>query len=271
MNNSTIVFIGGGNMAGALIGGLIAAGIAPGRIRASEPDAARREALAREHGIVAEHDNVRMIEGADVVVFAVKPQVLGKVAQECANAIRAARPLVISIAAGVSTTNLAGWLGGDMPIVRAMPNTPALVGCGAAGLYANEQVTVAQRETASSILRAAGEAIWIEDESLMDTVTAVSGSGPAYFFLVIEAMEAAGIELGLAPDDARRLVVQTALGAATMAHRRDVDAAELRRRVTSPGGTTAAALHVFEEGGLRELITRALTAARDRGRELAKG
>jgi pyrroline-5-carboxylate reductase len=269
LDNKTITFIGGGNMATALIGGLIASGIAPKHIRAGEPDADRCARLKNDYGIQADTDNARAIDGADVVVFAVKPQMLPAVAQASAAAIAAAQPLVMSVAAGVTIEALAAWLGSDVAIVRAMPNTPALVGCGAAGLYANAAVTAEQRETAAAIMGAAGEALWIEDESLMDAVTAVSGSGPAYFFLIIELMEQAGAELGLEPADARRLVVQTALGAATMAKNADTDAAELRRRVTSPGGSTAAALGVLEEGGIRELIGRALTAARDRGRELS--
>ncbi|HET7370918.1 MAG TPA: pyrroline-5-carboxylate reductase [Gammaproteobacteria bacterium] len=269
LDNKTITYIGGGNMATALIGGLIASGFPPKHIRVGDPDADRCELLKRDYGIEAETNNARAIDGADVVVFAVKPQMLPGVAAASATAIAAAQPLVMSVAAGVTIEALAGWVGNEMPIVRAMPNTPALVGCGAAGLYANPAVTMEQRETAAAIMGAAGEALWIEDESLMDVVTAVSGSGPAYFFLIIELMEQAGAELGLEPADARRLVVQTALGAATMAKSSDVDAAELRRRVTSPGGTTAAALAVLEEGGIGELIARALTAARDRGRELS--
>lgn len=269
MKDHTITFIGGGNMASALIGGLLANGIAPARIRVAEPDAERRAALGREHRIAAVADNRRAIEGADVVIFAVKPQVLPAVAEECATAIGASRPLVMSIAAGVRAQSISAWLGGEPAVVRAMPNTPALVGRGAAGLYANEHVTPAQCELAMQIMTAVGEALWLDDEALIDAVTAAAGSGPAYIFLVIEAMEAAAIELGLAPADARKLVLQTALGAAAMAHASDVDAAELRRRVTSPGGTTAAALAELEAGGLRELFARALTAARDRGRELS--
>ncbi|HET6725293.1 MAG TPA: pyrroline-5-carboxylate reductase [Gammaproteobacteria bacterium] len=269
LDNRIITFIGGGNMATALIGGLIASGVPPALIRVGEPDADRRAALQRDYGIHAQADNVAAIDGADVVVFAVKPQVLPDIARSAAAAIAVGRPLVMSIAAGVTTSALSGWLGGDVAMVRAMPNTPALIGKGAAGLYANAAVSAAGRNTATAIMEAAGDVIWIDDEDLMDAVTAVSGSGPAYFFLVIELMEQAAVELGLEPADARRLVTQTALGAASMAKAGDVDAAELRRRVTSPGGTTAAALAVFEEGGIGNLVTRALRAARDRGRELS--
>lgn len=269
LDNKTIAFIGGGNMASALIGGLIASGVTPRQIHVGDPDAERRYALEQGCGVHTAADNAQVIENADLVVFAVKPQALPAVAQASAAAIAARRPLIMSIAAGVTTTALAGWLGGNAAIVRAMPNTPALVGCGAAGLYANASVTAEERDTASAIMGAAGEALWVEDESLMDAVTAVSGSGPAYFFLIIEAMQAAGAELGLPPADARRLVLQTALGAASMAKNGDTDAAELRRRVTSPGGTTAAALAVLEDGGIRELFKNALIAARDRGRELS--
>lgn len=271
MKNQTIAFIGGGNMAQALIGGLTASGVASGRIRVSEPDAERRAALEREFGVKVASDNATVIAEADVVVFAVKPQVLSAVARECAAAVAERRPLVISIAAGVDTVHLAEWLGGEPAVVRVVPNTPALVGRGAAALYANAAVTDAQRDTAIEIMRAVGDALWVDDEALMDAVTAVSGSGPAYFFLVIELIEAAAVELGIDPADARRLVLQTALGAATMAKSGDIDAAELRRRVTSPGGTTAAALKVLEDGGIRELFSCALAAARDRGRELSNG
>jgi pyrroline-5-carboxylate reductase len=266
----TITFIGGGNMAAALIGGLIASGVAARRIRVGEPGAERRAALERDHGVRAGADNASVIKGADVVVFAVKPQVLPDVAEASSSAIAATRPLVLSIAAGVTTTALDHWLGGNNAVVRAMPNTPALLGQCAAGLYANAAVTAGQRETAAAIMATAGDTLWVDDESLMDAVTAVSGSGPAYFFLVIELMQQAAADLGLEPAAAERLVTQTALGAATMAKRGDADATELRRRVTSPGGTTAAALEVLEQGGIRELFTRALTAARDRGRELSK-
>ncbi len=269
LNTQTIAFIGGGNMARALIGGLIASGAAPERIRVGEPDDAARDALSRDYGVETENDNARAAQGAEVVVLAVKPQVLAKAAEALAPAVAQDRPLIMSIAAGVTTAVLAKAFAERTPIVRAMPNTPALIGRGAAGLYANATVSPAQRDTAQAIMQAAGEALWIEDEALMDTVTATSGSGPAYFFLVIEAIEAAAAELGLDPLDARRLVLQTALGAAQMAHDGDADVARLRRRVTSPGGTTAAALDVLEKGNLRALFKEALTAARDRGRELS--
>lgn len=269
LDNQIITFIGGGNMASALIGGLIASGVRPAQMRVGEPDAERRASFENDSGVRTGADNGALIDGADVVVFAVKPQLLPKVAQASAEAIQKQRPLVMSIAAGVTTAALEDWLGNDNAIVRVMPNTPALVGCGAAGLYANAAVSDARRETATAIMRAAGEALWMSDEALMDTVTAVSGSGPAYFFLIIELMETAAAELGLDPADARRLVAQTALGAATMVKESDTDTAELRRRVTSPGGTTAAALSVLEDGGIDDLFKRALTAARDRGRGLS--
>jgi pyrroline-5-carboxylate reductase len=203
-------------------------------------------------------------------VFAVKPQVFRTTAELLAEPVAHRRPLVISIAAGINEPDIRRWLGGSAAIVRVMPNTPALLGAGAAALFANAAVSPAQRATAQAMLEAVGLALWIEDESLMDAVTAVSASGPAYFFLLMELMEAAARELQLPAEMARRLVLQTAFGAARMALESEADAAALRRQVTSPGGTTAAALKVFETGELGALVLRALTAARDRGRELSR-
>lgn len=269
LKNQIITFIGGGNMATALIGGLVAGGHSPQRIRVGDPDVSRRKRLKTDYSVGAFANNAAAIAGADVVVLAVKPQMLPAVVAASAEAIRETTPLVVSIAAGVTTASLESRLGKDVAVVRVMPNTPALVGCGAAGLFANSQVTEAQRATASAIVAAAGEGLWVDDEALMDAVTATSGSGPAYFFLVIELMTQAAIGLGLAPDDAEKLVTQTAMGAATMVKNTATDVAELRRRVTSPGGTTAAALETLYDGGIADLFERALTAARDRGRELS--
>jgi pyrroline-5-carboxylate reductase len=193
-----------------------------------------------------------------------------QVAQGISAAVQARKPLIISIAAGIEINSLDKWLGGNLAIVRCMPNTPALVQTGATALYATPQVSEAQRQQADQILKAVGIARWVDDEAQLDAVTAVSGSGPAYFFLVMEAMQAAGEQLGLAPDLARQLTLQTALGSAQMAIESDVDVAELRRRVTSPGGTTHEAISSFENNGLRELFLKALTAARDRSESLAK-
>jgi pyrroline-5-carboxylate reductase len=190
-------------------------------------------------------------------------------AEPLAATVKARKPLVISIAAGILEPDIRTWLGGEAAVVRAMPNTAALLGAGAAALYANPEVTPAQRATAQALLEAVGTALWIDDESLMDAVTALSGSGPAYFFLLMELMEAAALKLGFTPAVAHALVQQTAYGAARMAVESGKTPAELRTQVTSPGGTTAAALAVFEEAKLAAIVGRALTAARDRGRQLS--
>jgi pyrroline-5-carboxylate reductase len=270
MNTKTIVFIGGGNMATALINGLVADGYDPGRIWACDTDREKLANLAACCSIRITNDNPAAVAQADVVVLAVKPQVLEQVARELAAPIAARRPLVISIAAGVRETALREWLGGEVTLVRTMPNTPAMIQAGATVLHAGPGVTAADRDLAESILRAVGLTRWVEDEGLMDAVTALSGSGPAYFFLVMEAMEAAALELGLEADTARLLTLQTALGAARMAMESSDSPARLRERVTSPGGTTERALGVLEEGGLRRLFLEALTAARDRSVELSE-
>ena len=270
MTSPQLAFIGAGNMASALIGGLVKQGFAPARITASDPLPAMLEKLQSVAPVRAIADNIAAIENADVVVLAVKPQVMKPVLQPLAGALQARKPLIISIAAGIEIASIERWLGGNLPIVRCMPNTPALVQIGATGLFANAQVNAAQRNLADSILRAVGIALWVEKESQLDAVTAVSGSGPAYFFLVMEAMQAAGEKLGLPADIAHALTLQTALGAAHMAMSSDVDAAELRRRVTSPNGTTERAIASFENDNLRGMFERALTACNDRSEQLAK-
>lgn len=269
MKSTSIGFIGGGNMARSLVGGLIADGVAPSAFTVSEPDPARRAALAERYGVAVTADNRQAVVGAEVVVLAVKPQVLPGVAREIAAALADRLPLVVSIAAGIRSTDVARWVGDAVPVVRAMPNTPALIGCGATALYAGPGAEARHRELAESILRAAGSVTWVESEPQMDAVTALSGSGPAYFFLLTEAMADAGTALGLRRDTARLLALETALGAARMSVESADDVAELRRRVTSPGGTTEAALAVLEKGGFGGLVDRALRAACERSRELA--
>ncbi len=269
LQDLNLAFIGGGNMARSLIGGLVKQGCDPKRIRVADPSPEQRALLTRLFPVQAVADNREAARDAELLVFAVKPQMLRAAAEGLADVVRAKQPLVISIAAGVNEPDLRAWLGGEAAIVRAMPNTPALLGASAAGLYANPRVTAAQKALAQSLLEAVGTALWIEDESLIDAVTALSGSGPAYFFLLMELMEAAGLELGLPADAARRLTQQTAYGAARMALESGEAPAVLRKQVTSPGGTTAAALAVFEEAGLGAIVRRALTAARDRGRKLS--
>ncbi|GMU46230.1 MAG: pyrroline-5-carboxylate reductase [Porticoccaceae bacterium] len=267
MDYGRLTFIGAGNMAASLIGGLIAEGYPVDRITACDPAAEARARLTDTFGIATTDDNRTAACAAETLVLAVKPQVMATVARELAPAL-AHCPLVISIAAGIPLDALASWLGSDIPLVRCMPNTPALVRTAATALYAGPGVSHAQRVTAERILQAVGLAVWLEEESQIDAVTALSGSGPAYFFLVMEAMMAAGRELGLAPAIARELTVQTALGAARMAGDGEVDVAELRRRVTSPGGTTEAAIGVLEAGGLAALFAAALRAAEARAREM---
>lgn len=267
MQHGKLVFIGGGNMAASLIGGLIAQGYPASRIVASDPVAEARTRLAAQFGVAVTADNRAAVADAEILVLAVKPQVMAAVVAGLAPAVPPGA-LVISIAAGVPVAALAQLLGPDVAIVRCMPNTPALVRAGATGLYAGARVSAVQRRRAADILGAVGTAVWVASEADIDAVTALSGSGPAYFFRVMEAMIAAGVALGLAPEVAGQLTVQTALGAARMALDSDVDVAELRRRVTSPGGTTAAALAVLDGGGLTELFGRALAAAAARGREM---
>ncbi len=264
-----LAFIGGGNMAAALIGGLTQDGWPPDRIVASDPDAERRAVLAAQYGVHTTPDNRSAASDADVVVLAVKPQALHSVCLELAPTVQQTRPLILSIAAGVRSTDIDRWLGGGCAVVRCMPNTPALVGAGACALVAGAAVRAEQRETAEHILRAVGVTVWLEHEDLMDAVTAVSGSGPAYFFLFMEALLEAGGELGLPPETARLLTLQTALGASRLALASEEDPAVLRQRVTSPGGTTERALSVLEDGGLRRLVRRAVIAAAARSKALA--
>ncbi len=265
----TITFIGAGNMARSLIVGLLQdqANVA---LRVADPDQNQLDAI-RKHwpAVVATTDNREAIQNADVVVLAVKPQIMRDVAEEIAAQAQLSRPLVITIAAGIRADSLNNWLGGNLPIVRCMPNTPALVQAGATGLVANAVVSDNQRSLAESILRAVGITVWFDNERYLDTVTAVSGSGPAYFFLVMEAMQAAAEKMGLGAEEAKLLVVQTALGAARLALESGDLPAELRRKVTSKGGTTEAALKVLNEGSLTELFIQALQAAESRSRELA--
>jgi pyrroline-5-carboxylate reductase len=268
-HSDTVAFIGGGNMARSLIGGLIARGTAATSIRVSEPVDALREALAQDFGVGVGSDNSEAANIGQVWVLAVKPQVMRAVCEALAPQAQAQRPLVISIAAGITAGQLSRWLGGSVAVVRAMPNTPALLGAGVTGLYATPEVSANGREQAVNLMASAGKTVWIDDEAKMDAVTATSGSGPAYVFLLAEAMEAAAIAEGLPADAARTLVLETLLGAARMLTESGEDPAELRRRVTSPGGTTQAAIETFEAGGLRSLVATAIRNATERGRQLS--
>ncbi len=265
-----IGFIGAGNMARSLASGLLKNGWNKARIVLSDPDPSQRQAIETILGVTSFAENDKVAAHADILVLAVKPQVLAGVAAALAPAVQRKRPLVVSIAAGVRLADLDRWLGGGLAIVRAMPNTAALIGSGASGLFANERANEVMRNQAESILRAVGVTVWLEDESLMDVVTALSGSGPAYFFLVMEALEQAAIDAGLDPKQARLLTLETAFGAAKMALEGHEEPAQLRRRVTSPGGTTEQAVKVLEQGDIRTLFKKAVQAAVSRARELAE-
>jgi len=270
LNPETIAFIGGGNMARALVGGLLQAGRSAGSLRVADPASAAREALRLQYpGLQVLEDNGAAAEGAATWVLAVKPQYVQPVCTSLAALAQAARPLVISIAAGIRADDIAGWLGAGVPVIRSMPNRPALVGSGITALYARADVASAGRQQAAEIVSAVGSHVWIDDESLMDAVTAVSGSGPAYVFLLIEMLEAAACAEGLDPPTARRLVIDTVFGAARLARESPDEPAVMREQVTSPGGTTAAALDVLERSGIRDTFARAIRAATERSRQLA--
>ncbi|AWM94843.1 pyrroline-5-carboxylate reductase [Pseudomonas sp. 31-12] len=268
MSKTRIAFIGAGNMAASLIGGLRAKGLDAAQIRASDPGADTRAKVQAEHGVEVFAENADAIQGSDVVVLAVKPQAMKAVCEAIRPSLKP-NQLVVSIAAGITCASMNNWLGAQ-PIVRCMPNTPALLRQGVSGLFATAEVNAEQRQQAEELLSAVGIALWLNEEQQLDAVTAVSGSGPAYFFLLIEAMTAAGVKLGLPADIAAQLTVQTALGAAHMAVASDVDAAELRRRVTSPAGTTEAAIKSFQAGGFEALVEKALGAAAHRSAEMAE-
>ena len=270
MNTQKIGFIGGGNMASSLISGLIASGHSPQDLWVSDINQDALKILAKNHDVNTSTNNDEIINTVDVVVLAVKPQILSTVAKNSTASIQQKQPLVVSIAAGISQQSLSQWLGNNIAIVRCMPNTPALVLTGATALHANAQVTAEQHDLAENIMRSVGIALWVNDESELDVVTAVSGSGPAYYFLLMEAMEKAAIEMGMNEVTARLLVQQTALGAAKIALESSESPEQLRKRVTSPGGTTQQALETFEEGGFTALVSKALHAARDRSIEMSK-
>lgn len=259
--------IGAGNMARALVGGLIARGHPADRLVAADPDPDTRTAVAREYGIATFETNERAVAGADVVVLGVKPQVINAVGKSIASALDP-YCVVVSVAAGIPVARLHAVLGAERAVVRVMPNTPALHGAGATGLYAAPGCSAAQRDAARTLFEAVGTVFEIDDEALMDVVTAVSGSGPAYFFALAEALADAGCGAGLDRVTAEGLAAQTAAGAGTMLGTGDTPAAELRRRVTSPGGTTAAALDMFRQKDFAGIVQAAVDAAVRRGREL---
>lgn len=257
-------------MASSIVGGLLDSGHPPQRISAADPFPPSLQRLQELGPVNVFDDNAAAVAGADIIVLAVKPQVMAEATDSIAAAVKSNGALVVSIAAGVTIASMQARLGAQAAIVRCMPNTPALLGCGASGLYANAQTRPEQREFAQRVLSAAGITCWVDTEQELDAITALSGSGPAYFFLFMEAMVEAGVKLGLDGETARQLTLQTGLGAARMALENDVGLAELRRRVTSPGGTTERAVASFEADGLRATVERAMRAAQHRAEEMAR-
>lgn len=267
---SRVAFIGAGNMASAIFGGMLDSGYPAEAIVATSRSQEKRDDVSQRYGIRTMQDNLAAVEQADVVVLAVKPQMMRDLCLSLRETVQARRPLIVSVAAGLDAATLDGWLGGGLALIRCMPNTPSLVGEGASGLYANARVSDAERQIATELLASVGLVEWVSEEVQIEAVMAVSGSGPAYFFLFMESLEAAGIEMGLPPESARRLALQTAFGAAKMARESEFDPAELRRRVTSPNGTTERAIGAFEDAGLADIVGRATQACAERARELSR-
>ena len=257
-------------MARSLIGGLVATGMSNKDISVSEPKADLRERLTEDFGVNTLEENAPAIMGANVIVLAVKPQILQEVLTPLGSLVAEARPLLISVAAGVSCSSIERWVGSQPALIRVMPNTPALIGAGISALYANSNVSDDQRALAEKIVIAVGKTVWIEEESLMDTVTAVSGSGPAYFFYMMQAIIDAAVREGLDAETARLLSLETALGAARLAIESTENPDILQKQVTSPGGTTEAAIQVLNDYGVHNTLQKAVSAARARGNELAK-
>ncbi|MBT3813270.1 MAG: pyrroline-5-carboxylate reductase [Gammaproteobacteria bacterium] len=270
MKTKKIGFIGGGNMAHSLISGLIGSGHSAQQIWVADADENKLSSLASSMHVNTSATNDALISAVDVVVLAVKPQVIAEVIQASKASFNKTDVLLVSIAAGINQQSLSKWVGANKAIVRCMPNTPALVQTGATGLHANKNVNEEQHDLAENIMRSVGIAVWVENESELDAVTAVSGSGPAYFFLLMEAMEKSALELGLSQHTAQLLIEQTALGAARIALESNESPGTLRNRVTSPGGTTEQAIKTFEQGGFTELVKQALQAANDRSISLSK-
>jgi pyrroline-5-carboxylate reductase len=266
-----ISLIGGGNMARGLIGGLLGSGTDPAQIMVADPDTHSRDRLRRDFQVHVTGDNTAAVADAQVVVLAVKPQQMAAVTRALAPALAQTRPIVVSVAAGIRAADLARWTGDHIPIVRAMPNRPALIGAGATGLYAGRGAGPAEQRLAEHVLAASGLCLWVASENDLDLVTALSGSGPAYFFRLAELMAEAATAQGLDAATARRLAAQTLAGAGKLvAAEAEPDLSRMRSEVTSKGGTTEAALAVFASGGLDRLVAAAQEAAAQRSRELAE-
>jgi pyrroline-5-carboxylate reductase len=268
--NITAAFVGGGNMGGALIRALIARGLPAQNISVGEAHQPRRISLADELGVHVTADNREAVHGADVVVLAVKPQDMAGMVQPLADVFARRPPLVLSIAAGIRVADIEGWCGPGVAVVRAMPNRPALNSAGATAMYAPATLREEHRALAATVLGAVGTTVWVSDEAAIDVVTALSGSGPAYFFLLTELMTDAAVNLGLERASAQELAIQTLYGSGLMARESDGDLARLRAEVTSKGGTTEAAVRSFDTANLRGIVAAALTAATERGREMAR-
>ncbi|HKM14573.1 MAG TPA: pyrroline-5-carboxylate reductase [Marinospirillum sp.] len=264
-----VAFIGAGNMGGAILRGLVKQGYPLPSLMATGRDEIKLQQLAKETGISVTTDNLQAVAWADLVVLGVKPQMMQAVCASLAASVQQKKPLLLSIAAGLTTATLLDWLGGDLPLVRSMPNTPSLLGAGVAGLYATASVSTQQRAWVEAISTAVGTAHWVTEEAQLNAVTAISGSGPAYYFLFTEALAAAGEKLGLTPELALQLAKSTAAGAGKMLAESTDSPAELRRKVTSPGGTTEQAIQTFANKGLPELVEAATQAAAKRAVELA--
>ena len=269
MSQPNITFIGGGNMTAALVVGLVAADFPAANITVSNPSIEKLQALKDRFDINITQDNVEAASGADIIVFAVKPNITPVVCKELKAVISENNPLLVSVVTGVSIKKMEEWVGGEPAIVRTMPNTPAAVLAGATGLFPNAYTSAEQKEQVEMLFRSAGIAVWLDSEDQIDLVIALSGSGPAYYFLFMEAMQEAGVKMGLTPEAAELLTSQTALGAARMVMESGSNVVQLRESVTSPKGTTEAAIHVFESGQLRETTAKAMQAAFDRAKVLA--
>ncbi len=272
MSNYKVGFIGGGNMARALVGGLVASGFPPANLMVSDPDSNRRAILEHDlPGVTITGDNDAVVEGVECLVLAVKPQLMREVCESISASAQAARPLIISVAAGTHSRDIDTWLGADLPVVRVMPNQPAMLLQGASGLFANELTTNEQRDRATEIISAVGSVVHVHNEDDIDAVTAISGTGPAYFYFLIDMLIRSAEDFGLDAQAAHKLVMDTAQGSTALAAVRGETMQAMIEHVRSPGGTTAAAFEVFDDENVREIFAKAFTAARDRAVDLASG
>ncbi|WP_440874333.1 pyrroline-5-carboxylate reductase [Thalassotalea sp. PLHSN55] len=266
-----VAFIGAGNMNAGIISGLVRSGFNANDIMVSNPSAGKREALKDSLGIQETASNIAAAKFADTIVLGVKPHLIADVCQEIAQQLDISDKCFISVAAGCTMAQIQKALGGNASVVRTMPNTPSQLGLGMTGMYASKDVSAAQKDMSEQLMQAAGEIVWLAEEHQIDHIIALSGSGPAYFFLFMEAMEKQALAYGFSPEMSRKIVQQTALGAANMVvHNNELSIGQLRENVTSKGGTTQEALRTFNEGGLPQLVTKAMTAALDRAQEMAQ-